>query len=76
MNRPALALARSDHGATAPRGRMMTAREIAKEKFHAKVSPKWVLATVPDKMRFGHSTALWYEADVDAYIERVREAGE
>lgn len=57
-----------------PRGRMMNAAVIAAEIYEGQVSAKWVLANVPNKMKFGHRTVLWYEQDVIAFIESVRAA--
>lgn len=57
-----------------PRGRMVSAQEIATELYHGKVTAKWVLTHVPNKMKFGHKTVLWYSDDVVAYIESVRAA--
>jgi hypothetical protein len=56
------------------RGPMMNAAQIATELYHGQVDPKWVLANVPHKMKFGHRTVLWYEQDVIAFIESVRAA--
>src|SRR3712207_3567622 len=59
----------------APRGRMMDALEIAAEKFSVKVTEKWVRATVPGKMRLSHNVVVWYERDVDVWLEQRRRAG-
>ena len=52
---------------------MLTAQQIASDLYYGQVDAKWVLAHVPNRMKFGHRTVLWYEHDVQAYIESVRQ---
>lgn len=58
------------------RGRLLDAKQIAEEVFSGTVSPEWVKRTVAPKrrIRLGHSTLRWYEADVRAWIEGHRQA--
>ncbi len=60
------------------RGRLMDAETIAREKLAGAVSAKWVRTNAPHKVKLGHSTVRWYERDVDAWLESLREpdAGE
>lgn len=71
---PQVRLVRQD-GSTAPqeRGRLLTAREVAKEKFRGAVSPAWVRRNAPIKVPMGHSTVLFFESDIDDWIESRRE---
>lgn len=55
------------------RGRLMTAAEIATELMRGSVSPTWVRRHVGYKVRLGHRTVLWYEADVRAWMDQQRE---
>ena len=54
------------------RGRLLDAREIAREIFRETVSPDWVKRNVaPDrKLRLGHSTVRWWENDVLTWINQ------
>lgn len=54
------------------RGRLMSAAEIATEIFRGSVTPTWVKRNVAPsrKLRLGHSTVRWYEADVHSWIEQ------
>ena len=71
-----LHLARSNLGsATAFRGRLMTAAEIAQDIFRDHKSAEWVRRNLPNKVVLGHSTVMWYEADVWEFIESRREGG-
>jgi predicted DNA-binding transcriptional regulator AlpA len=38
------------------------------------VSEAWVRRTVPGKVRLGHSTVRWFEADMRAWLDGCREA--
>lgn len=55
-----------------PRGRLLTAEQIAAELFAGTVSPTWVRRRVPHRLRLGHSTVRWFEADVLAWREAQR----
>lgn len=55
-----------------PRGRLLTAEQIASELFGGTVSPAWVRRHVPHKLRLGHSTVRWFEADVLAWLVERR----
>lgn len=71
-----LRLARCTGDSTAPsRGRLMTAREIAEQIFGGHKSGEWIRRTIPNKVVLGHSTVMWYEADVWEFIESRREGG-
>ena len=63
------------HAVPSPRGRMMNAAQISDEKYFGHRDAEWVRENVPHRMKFGHRTVLWYEQDVDAFIESVREKG-
>lgn len=58
--------------ATAPadRGPLVNVRTIRREIFNNQVTEWWIRRNVaPDrKIRLGHSTVLWYEADVRAWL--------
>ncbi len=56
-----------------PRGPLMNARDVASQLFSGKVSSKWVKQNVPNRVKLGHSTVLWYRDDVLAFIEQQRE---
>lgn len=53
------------------RGRLMLTAEIRREIFHNAVSEWWIRRNVaPTKrMRLGHSTVAWYEADVLEWLD-------
>ena len=70
-----LRLAKSTLGAVTDRGRLMTAREIAQDIFRDHKSAEWVRRNLPNKVVLGHSTVMWYEADVWEFIESRREGG-
>lgn len=55
------------------RGRLLTADEIATELLRGAVTPGWVRQHVGFKVRLGHRTVLWYEADVRAWMDQQRE---
>jgi predicted DNA-binding transcriptional regulator AlpA len=59
-----------------PKGRLLDAREIARDLFGGSVGVEWVKRNVaPDrKLRLGHSTVRWWEHDVLSWIERKRSA--
>lgn len=54
----------------------MNPEQIREEVFQNQVSGWWVRRNVAPqaKIRFGHSTVFWYEADVHAWIETKRGA--
>jgi hypothetical protein len=54
------------------RGRFLTAAQVAADVLNGAVSPAWVRRRLPYKVRLGHSTVGWIEADVKAYLERCR----
>lgn len=61
---------------TAPvvdRGRLLDATEVASGLFGGHVTPQWVRRHVEPRVRLGHRTVLWYEADVRAWIDHQRE---
>lgn len=62
--------------APSPRGRLLFPEQVAASVFHGRVTAEWVRRTVaPEaKIRLGHSTVAWYEADVAAWIESRRGA--
>lgn len=76
-------MARRGHLAAVPGGaresgvhrRLMTAVEISHEIFRGKKSPEWVRKNVPGKITLGHSSVMWYEDDVWAFIESCRTEG-
>jgi len=55
-----------------PRGRLLTAAQVATELFNCTVSAAWVRRQVPLKVVLGHSTVRWFEFDVQAWIETQR----
>lgn len=57
-----------------PRGRLMTARQIALEIFCDPKRERWVRQTVAPETRytFGHSTVMWRELDVVEWVESKR----
>ncbi len=55
-----------------PRGRLLTAVQVAELLFNSTVSALWVRRNVPHKLVLGHSTVLWFEFDVQAWIETRR----
>jgi hypothetical protein len=57
------------------RGKLMTPEQVALEKFGGHVRAQWVRRNVRPKVRLGHSTVLFYELDVDAWIAARREEG-
>jgi len=61
---------------TAPpnRGQLLDAAEVAARLFAGRVKPRWVMEHVPCKVRLGHRTVFFYEADVREWLERHREA--
>ena len=63
------------HTTTSNRGRLMKAREIAQDIFRDHKSAEWVRRNLPNKVVLGHSTVMWYEADVWEFIESRREGG-
>jgi hypothetical protein len=72
---PDLRLEPSDAGPPAPpppRGRLLTAAQIASDLFTGTVSPTWVRRRVPHRLRLGHSTVRWFEADVLAWLAGQR----
>lgn len=58
----------------APRGPLLSPEVIAKdpELFNGRVSPKWVRANCPNKVKLGHSTVAFYRDDVLAFIASRR----
>ena len=58
--------------AAQPRGRLMRPKAVRTEFFHNQVSEWWVRRNVaPDKrIKLGHSTLMWYEHDVAAWVEQ------
>lgn len=56
------------------RGRIMFAAEIAKEVFAGLRTEAWVRRFVAPaaKLRLGHATVVWFEADVMAWLEAHR----
>jgi hypothetical protein len=54
------------------RGRLMTADQVAAEIFQGQVSAQWVRRNVRPKVVLGHSTVMFYEADVRRWIELRR----
>jgi hypothetical protein len=57
------------------RGRLMSSDQVAEEKFGGHVTAQWVRRNVRPKVRLGHSTVLFYELDVDLWIEQRRKEG-
>jgi hypothetical protein len=57
----------------ADRGRLMTPTQVAKDKFAGAVTARWVRMHVRPKVRLGHSTVMFYEGDVDAWIATRRD---
>jgi hypothetical protein len=57
------------------RGRLMAPDQVAAEKFGGHVTAQWVRRNVRPKVRLGHSTVLFYELDVDAWLEERRKEG-
>ncbi|MEO7103573.1 MAG: hypothetical protein ABI119_09555 [Gemmatimonadaceae bacterium] len=56
------------------RGKLLTAKTIRSEIFSSQVSEWWIRHNVAPakKVRFGHSTVMWYALDVHDWIqERV-----
>lgn len=64
--------AASGAGSDTPRGRMLRAADVAEEVFSGAVSEWWVRRNVaPTKrIRLGHSTVVWYEGDVRAWLQQ------
>jgi hypothetical protein len=61
-------------GPPPPRGRLLSAEQVAMELLHGSVGPAWVRRHVPHGVRLGHSTVRWFEADVVWWIEARRRA--
>ena len=55
------------------RGRLITAAEVV-NKMGGGVKESWVRKNVPHKVVLGHRTVLWYEKDVDEWLESKRVA--
>ena len=53
------------------RGRLLTPGQVA--EVIGGVSTAWVRRNVPHKIRLGHSTVRWYEADVHEWLGSRRE---
>jgi len=45
---------------------------VAELLFNSAVSALWVRRNVPHKLVLGHSTVMWFEFDVQAWIETRR----
>jgi len=69
------AIHRSLSSQSTNRGRLMEAQDIAAEIFRGKRSAEWVRRNLPNKITLGHSTVMWYEADVWDYIHSCRNVG-
>lgn len=57
-----------------PRGPLMNAETVARECFDSQVGAKWVKQNVPNKVRLGHSTVLWFRDDVLEWIQKRKES--
>jgi len=55
------------------RGRLLDAVEISQQLLCGKRSPDWVLDHVPGKMALGHSTKVWWEFEVIAWLDSLKE---
>ena len=55
-----------------PRGRLLTAEQVATDLLAGAHSPAWVRRHVRPKLALGHSTVRFYETDVVAWIEQQR----
>ena len=78
MSPAELRVLRPDTGPMVPppdRGRMLTAEQVAAGVFSGTVSAAWVRRKVPGKLTLGHSTVVWYEYDVRAWLEAQRASG-
>lgn len=66
MNTPTMAAQVS----AGPRGRLLTAQQIATEIFNMPSRERWVRQTVAPakKIRLGHSSVFWWEQDVLDWI--------
>jgi hypothetical protein len=51
--------------------RIMSAAEIAAEKFSGHKSARWVRRNVPGRIE-GSREALWFESTVDKYLARLQ----
>jgi predicted DNA-binding transcriptional regulator AlpA len=49
--------------------RLLKASQVASELFSGTVSATWVKRNVPGKLRLGHSTVVWAEQDVRAWLD-------
>ena len=65
-------LSREPFGPPVPRGRLLSAEQVATELLHGSVGPAWVRRHLPHGVRLGHSTVRWFEADVTWWIEARR----
>ena len=59
-----------------PRGRLLTAVQVAELLFNSTVSSAWVRRNVPCKLVLGHSTVRYFEFDVQGWIETQRTPSE
>ncbi len=66
-------LHRSSDPPAAPKGRLLTAAEISTEVFRKHKTAEWIRRNVPKKIQLGHSSVMWYEADVWEFIESRKE---
>jgi hypothetical protein len=55
------------------RGQLLDAGQVAERFFGGRVKPRWVMEHVPCKVRLGHRTVFFYEADVRAWLDQHRE---
>lgn len=60
-------------GPPVPRGRLLSAEQVATELLGGAVSEAWVRRHLPHGVRLGHSTVRWFEVDVQAWLEARRD---
>lgn len=63
---------REPSGPPVPRGRLLSAEQVATDLLHSSLSPAWVRRNLPHRIELGHSTVRWFETDVMAWIEARR----
>jgi hypothetical protein len=56
-----------------PAGPLRTARYVAEHHFAGGVTPDWVLKHVRPRVQLSRAKVRFYDADVQAFIERHRE---
>ena len=59
-------------GPPVPRGRLLSAEQVASELLQGSVSGAWVRRHLPHRIELGHSTVRWFETDVLAWLDARR----